>query len=242
MRQGARKLVLCAAAMVIVAAARQAQAGWIIADSVNASATPAFYDPGSPITMTWAASQVGWFYTPSTSFPLWEVLTKFGVTDHRLVTVDVYQASHGANGTLLSPSAGDVPLRSAQFAPQTDALAGGIFAPLTLTANNTYFIGFENVSGLGLNVTADSGATSLAGGLRFGFSGGGYLPVSVGGFLSQPILQFQYDPPNLPPAAPDAPAVPEPSSIVLFGLGTCVVAGSAAWRRRRSSRTAAAFD
>lgn len=233
MRQGARKLVLCAAVLAIVATARQAHAGWIIADSINASATPAFYDPGSPFTMTWNASQVGWFYTPSTSYDLWEVLTKFGVADHRLVTVDVYQASHGANGSLLSPSAGAVPLRSAQFVPQTDTLAGGIFAPLTLTANNTYFIGFENVSGLGLNVTADSGATSLAGGLRFGFSGGGYLPASVGGFLSQPILQFQYDP-------PDAPATPEPASIVLFGIGSCVLVSSAAWRRRRSSLAAAA--
>jgi hypothetical protein len=237
MRQGAPKVLLCAAAIVFAAAASQAQAGWIIADSINASATPAFYNPGSPITMTWAASEVGWFYTPSTSYDLWEVLTKFGVTDNRLVTVDVYQASHGANGSLLSPSAGDVPLRSAQFAPQTDALAGGIFAPLTLTANNTYFIGFENVSGLGLNVTADSGATSLAGGLRFGFSGSGYLPVSVGGFLSQPILQFQYDPPG---PSPDAPAAPEPASFVLFGLGSCVLVGSAAWRRRRNSRTAVA--
>ncbi|HVW37439.1 MAG TPA: PEP-CTERM sorting domain-containing protein [Pirellulales bacterium] len=237
MRQSVRKAVLCAATLVIVAAARQAQAGWIIADSINASATPAFYDPGSPITMTWAASQVGWFYTPSTSYDVWEVLTKFGVTDHRLVTVDVYQAARDAHGTLLAPDAGDAPLRSAQFAPQTDALAGGIFAPLTLTANNTYFIGFENVSGLGLNVTADGGATSLAGGLRFGFSGGGYLPVSVGGFLSQPILQFQYDPPN----ASDAPAaVPEPSSIVLFGFGACVLAGSAAWRRRKGERAATA--
>ena len=231
-----QKIVLCAAALAIVATVRPVQAGWIIADSVNASATPAFYDPGSPITMTWNASEVGWFYTPSTSFPLWEVLTKFGVVDHRLVTVDVYQASRDAHGNLLSPGAGAVPLRSAQFAPQADALAGGIFAPMTLTANNTYFIGFENVSGLGLNVTADSGATSLAGGLRFGFPGTGYLPVSVGGFLSQPILQFQYD----PPSAPDAPAAPEPASIVLFGLGSCVLVGSAAWRRRRSARAAAA--
>lgn len=229
MRQHVRKAVLCAAALFFAAAARQAQAGWIIADSVNASATPAFYDPGSPITMTWNASEVGWFYTPATSYDLWEVLTKFGATDHRLVTVDVYQASRDAHGTLLSPGAGAVPLRSAEFAPQTDALAGGVFAPLTLTANDAYFIGFENVSGLGLNVTADSGATGLAGGLRFGFSGSGYLPVSVGGFLSQPILQFQYDPPD----------VPEPASIVLFGLGSCVLVGNAALRRRRARAAAA---
>ena len=230
MRQSVRYAVLCAAALATITAAGQAEAGWIIADSVNESATPAFYAPGSPYNLTWGASQVGWFYTPSYSYDLWEVTTKFGVTDNRLVTVDVFQASRGRDGSLLSPGIGELPLRSAQFAPKTDAFAGGIFTPLTLTAHETYFIGFENVNGLGLNVTLDSGATSLPGGLRFGFvNGGGYYPWPIGGFLSQPILQFQFDPPN----------VPEPSTLALFGIGSCIAAGGAAWRRWRKTPAAA---
>jgi len=237
MRQHVRYAALCAAALVTLSmtAAEQAQAGWIIADSVNESATPAFYAPGSPFNLTWSASQVGWFYTPSFSYDLWKVTTKFGITDNRLVTEDIFQASRGADGSLLSPTLGEAPLRSAAFAPQTDAFAGGQFAPLTLAANQTYFIGFENVNGLGLNVTTDSGATSLPGGLRFGFAnGGGYYPWPIGGFLSQPILQFQFDPP------PETPAVPEPSTLALFGIGSCIAVSGAAWRRWRKVPAATA--
>ncbi|HUY90633.1 MAG TPA: PEP-CTERM sorting domain-containing protein [Pirellulales bacterium] len=214
-----------------VAAARQAQAAWIVVDSINESATPAFYSPGGPAIFTWAASDVGWFYTPSSSYDLWQIATKFAWADNRNVTVDIYQASLGPGGELLSPALGETPLRSAEFTPQTDAFAGGIFTPLQLTANDTYFFDFKNVQGLGVNVTADSGATSLPGGLRFGFSNDGPLwAAPAPNFLSQPIVQFLVDPP--------VGTTPEPSSLVLFGIGGCITGAGAALRRRREKRAA----
>lgn len=206
----------------------------MIVDSINGSATPVAYAPGAPSAFTWSATQAGWFYTPSVTYDLQEIETKFGVTDNRLVTVEIYHASRDGNGALLSPTAGDAPLRSALFAPQTNAFAGGAFAPLTLTANQAYFIGFKNVRGLGMNVTDAPDATGLAGGLRFGMSSqAGYLPWPVSGFLSQPILQFLAD-------VPDAAAVPEPSSLALFGIGACALLGGASRRRPRTKFAALA--
>ena len=231
MRQCLRRAAgVCLAVVLTITTAREVNAGWIVVDSINESANPAFYTPGSPAVFTWAATDVGWFYTPNTTYDLWQIATKFASADGRNVTVDIYNASKGPGGALLSPAPGDSPLRSAVFAPQTDAFAGGIFTPLPLTAGNTYFFEFENVQGLGVNVTADNGATSLAGGLRYSFSNGSYWWSTPGpNLFSQPIVQFLTDP----------PAVPEPSTLVLFGIGSCVTLAGAAWRRRREKRAAA---
>lgn len=231
MRQSLRlATAICAAALFTVANARPAQAGWIVMDSINESATPVFYYPGAPVVFTWGAADVGWFYTPSSSYELWQIATKFAWADGRDVTVDIFNASVGSRGELLSPAPGEAPLGSAVFTPQSDAFAGGIFTtPLQLTAGDTYFFEFKNVQGLGVNVTDDSGATSLPGGLRYSFSDGSYWwSASAPNFLSQPIVQFLKDPP-----------VPEPSSLVLFGIGSCVMAGGASWRRRRKKGAAA---
>lgn len=216
----------CAAALFTVATAEEGRAGWIISDSINEGATPAFYSPAGGLAWGPTTADVGWFYTPSQSYDLWQIATKFAWADGRNVTVDVYNGSLG-----LPPAPGDSPLRSAVFTPQSDAFAGGIFAPLPLTAGNTYFVEFENVQGLGVNVTNDNGATSLAGAWKTSTPGSSWQSLSppTAGFYSQPIVQFLTDPAT----------VPEPSSLVLFGIGSCVTLAGAAWRRRREKNAAA---
>ena len=195
---------LVALVAVLIASAGQVQAAVIVVDSINESASPAPY--------LWSAPEVGWFYTPTFSYDLAGVRTKFGNSvDSRTVTVEVYNAHPESGGTLL---------RSADFAPLSNAFAGGEFAPLSLVAKTTYFFGFRNVGGsiLNINSTEDFGATNL-GVIRFSFvNDGSYSFSDDTSYTTQPIVQFLGQ-----PSAP--PAVPEPSMMVigtLFGLGGLV--------------------
>ena len=193
---------------VLVATAGQVQAGVIVIDSINESASP---DSG-----TWDATEVGWFYTPTFSYDLAGVRTKFiDFVDSRTVTVEVYNAHPGSGGTLL---------RSADFAPLSNAFSGGEFAPVSLVENTTYFFGFRNVGNLNLNVTGDPGATNL-GVLRFSsLNNGSYSSTDNYSVLAQPIVQFLGQP------------VPEPTSLAIFGIGAGFAGVGAARRRRREKQ------
>ncbi len=109
--------------------------------------------------------------------------------------MEVYDAFPGSGGTLL---------RSANFNPLANAFAGGEFTSLSLTANDTYFIGFKNVGGLLANVTGDAGATELPGGLRYSFDNNGTYILAESGLTAQPILQFL--------GAETGSPIPEPAS------------------------------
>ncbi len=203
---------ICVAILALsLAGGGQAQAGLIVADSINQNA--------SPSGATWAATEVGWFYTPTLSYNLVGVQTKFGSADSRTVTVEVYDAFPGSGGTLL---------RSAGFTPEANAFAGGEFAPLSLTAGDTYFVGFRNVGGLSVNVTSDPGATNLPGGLRYSFdNNGSYNLGPETAFTAQPILQFETGTAPIP--------TPEPTSLTLVAVGVVAQLGYA-WRRLRGQR------
>jgi hypothetical protein len=195
-----------AALALSLAGAGQARAGFVVADSINQNASPA-------AGYTWGATEVGWYYTPASSYDLVGVQTRFGSADSRTVTVEVYDAYPGDGGVLL---------RSADFTPAADAFAGGVFAPLGLVAGHTYFVGFRNVGDLAVNVTLDDGATNLPGGLRFSFANdGSYVLGPETGFTAQPILQFL-----------KSSSTPEPASLTLLALGAIAQMGFA-WRRRR---------
>jgi hypothetical protein len=98
--------------------------------------------------------------------------------------------------------------------------------PLPFVAGRDYFIGFRNVEGLGVNYTADIGATDVAyfwggfiddGSYGFGPTGGGHCQL-----CDPPILRFYGD---------DSTSVPEPASIVLLLSGAGYFIGKAWWTR-----------
>jgi hypothetical protein len=170
-----------------------------IQDSANASA--------SSCLCSWGATDVGWMYTPSSSYDLTGVLTLF--------------SSYGASGNSVTeviysglPSSGGTLLASATFTAQSGVFSGGSFAPLSLLAGQTYFVGFENVGNLGANVTQDSGAVSLG---TLYFDGSNSMAFNIlenGYFTSQPILEF----------SGTSSSVPEPSSLLLLAVGLIALA------------------
>jgi hypothetical protein len=163
-----------------------------VMDGVNMGATPS----GD----SWYATDVGWFYTPSFSYQLTGVETRFSSLDSRLCTLEFFRV-----GPPSDP--GSVLLRSSPFAPST-SWAGGTFAPLALTAGTTYFVGIRNTQWLGVNATNDPGATVWSP-LRWDYdNSGSYAAVESGRYTSQPILRFR---------GPDA--IPEAGTLTaLMGL------------------------
>jgi len=198
-----KKSVLALAMIVTGALGAAAPASAAVIEQINPSASS---------SATWAASEVGWFYTPTVSYNLTGLGTKFGSSDGRTVGAFVYSGSPGAL-TLLG---------SSSLTPVGNAFAQAAFSPLSLSAGTTYFVAFTNVAGLATNVTDDAGATNLAGGLRYSFGSGAFELGPETGFTAQPMLQFSGN-----------SAVPEPATwaMLITGFG---LAG-AAMRRRRAT-------
>lgn len=197
--------IICAVAIAMPIATRAA-----VVDSVNESAT-------AYAGITWNATDVGWFYTPSFSYLLNGINTKFASSGGP-ITEAIYTDVPANGGTLL---------RSATFTAVENTFSGGTFDDLYLTAGTQYFFGFINVGGMRLNVTADVGATELAPGIQYSFTSNlDRATFDAGpqmGRNAQPIVQF----------ISDATPVPEPSSIALFCFGLFGFAVS----RRKSAKS-----
>ncbi len=204
---------LCAAACLTASA----QATTYLADSVNLgdTANPADYN---------GVVDEGWLYTPTSSYDLAGISTEFSIPyntsiEDRPVTAVVYENNTPTNGgTLLGSFTFNSSVADGE-------LGGGSFTtPISLTGGTQYFIGFENVGplsstpnvdDLGVNSTADPGATFLSnwyideGGDTFS---GEDTNKDVFG---QPILAFYAQSPTVTSAAP------EPSTwlLMLVGLG-----------------------
>jgi hypothetical protein len=171
----------------------------------------------------WAGrSSVGWYFTPSSTFFLLAIQTRFasnGPNVNRPVTAELWSDRPAVGGTLL---------RSGVFASSTaiGALGGGSFAPFLLQAGITYFIGFRNVQGLGRNITNDPGALSL--GTRYSSAGPVFSDDKyelTGGDRGEPILRLVGE-----------STVPEPMSMMLLATGLVGI-GAANWLRRRTRNT-----
>jgi MYXO-CTERM domain-containing protein len=191
-----------------------------VEDSVNADKAPLHWTYWS-----WDVDAVGWMYTPSFSYDLTGVQTKFGPYDPSrnspmedpnaplsTITEEVYDAIPGQGGQLL---------RSAQFLASTN-FAGGSFPSLSLEAGHAYFVEFRNIRQVAVNFTNDAGAAPLS--LEYAEIGGTWVvdrplpPLPNGMVPSQiladrPILRFMGDPIQDPSSAP------EPAGLTLLGLG-----------------------
>jgi hypothetical protein len=166
------KIPLIAALLCIFAFSAFAD---VLVDSVNQN--------GYPEENVWLAADVGWEYTPTISYTLTGVFTKFGgYGDNRTVTVEVYDDLPGDGGSLL---------RSAGFTPTGQTFCGASFSPINLIAGHTYFIGFRNVANLGVNVTGNPEATTLSL-LYYSYADDGSYSIiqDTAPGTSTPILEF----------------------------------------------------
>ncbi len=209
----------------------EAKAG-VLMDDVNGSATPGFFvffdASGSS-----SDGNIGWVYSPLTSYNLDRIETTFRSVPNfsafpRSVTMTIWDDVPTSGGTIL---------RSGSFVVgQGGGVQGISFSDLTLDGGESYFIGLQNIRGLGVNIVEPIGGdfangqpvgTEFLNGWYAGTNFEAFFPLETGNPnvpfnpFAAPILRFYGSP------------VPEPSSAMLiaFGLG-CVTFG----RFRRLSR------
>jgi len=123
---------------VVVVAAAFILSGW--ATPVTADVMDGVHELAPPeATDQWGAYEVGWFYTPSSSYILTGIETRFASTDGRTCTLEFYRNGPPSVG-------GSVLLGSAAFATAaTPTWSGGTFSTeVPLAAGSTYFVGFRN--------------------------------------------------------------------------------------------------
>jgi hypothetical protein len=196
----ARIRVVCAGLWVAFLACRAG--GDTVIDSRNASAAPAPF--------TWAVDDVGWTYTPASSYLLTGILTEFtssGGGISKTVTEEIYAGDPVAGGALLA---------SAPFTATEGTFVGASLGSVPLLAGHEYFVGFKNVRQLGANYTTDPSATHER---HFGYdtdSSGSYANPA-GPPNDAPILQFE------------SVAAPLPTS---FCAGVLLTAAMGLWRMR----------
>lgn len=200
------KITFSALALATICSLSIGTASATVIDSVNEAATP--YSG-----IGWNAQDIGWVYTPSFSYTLNGINTKFSSGDSRTVTEVLYAGI---------PNSGGILLASSTFTPVANVFSGGTFSDVRLSAGTQYFVGFINVGRLLLNVTYDSPAIQLP--TYYSFTGSpSRATFDTGpqfGLNGQPIIQF----------TSNSATVPEPATIVLFGLGLVAFAAS----RRKS--------
>ncbi len=132
---------------------------------------------------------VGFYIKPSTSFNLTGVQTNFNPVQQsgsqdRDVTVELFTERPAAGGTLL---------RTATFNSSSarGRLGGVTFAPLVLNAGTTYFIGFRNIAGIGINTTTDAGAVNCGACLYIENQTSPLNSYNIRGGTNQPSAQDQ---------------------------------------------------
>ena len=119
-----------------------ASVGILCADTVVDS-----FNIGEPLAnITWGTiNDIGWYYTPSTSYTLDQIETIFNGGTNRTITVDVFTDTPANGGTSLGSATFDT--INAQGTLDGPSFSGGI----ALTGGTTYFVALENIDGLGVN-------------------------------------------------------------------------------------------
>lgn len=169
-------------------------------------------------------SSVGWYWTPTTSFFLSAIHTKFnstvGANVDRTVSVELWSNRPAVGGSLLASA-------NFQSNQALGTLGGGAFAPFLVQAGMQYFIGFRNVQGLGVNYTNDPLALAM-----------GPLYYSNGPVYTDDKYNLGSDPTRKPVLeiigrnAAITP-VPEPATMGLLAIGLVALGGAQVLRRRK---------
>lgn len=235
MRNILQPLILAAvAAALVVINAANARAGTVF-ETINGGFSPGFY--------YWIPNDTGWFWTPSTDVELEGIQTKLrtavNINNNVTFTTTVYTDRPGAGGTVLD----SFTWNGTTFVDGT-WLGGSFASPLSLTGGVTYFLGFSGWgaaldslgpdSGAGVMMvedfpymtgTATPGTTLLEGWFSSVTAGSFDTPYAAGSWPNTPILRF------IAADQSNSSVVPEPTSMVLFGL-TALGLGVVQRRRR----------
>lgn len=206
-----RQLILrCAFSLF---AASSAAFGDQIAESFNAGQPQAVNTYWAPI------ADIGWYYTPSTSYNLVGVDTIFTTTTSpndvdRTVTIGIWTDRPSNGGTLLESG-------TFNSATARGVYGGATFAGTPLTAGVTYFVGLENILNLGVNevsYTTSGGSSGPPGSVAVGSTwadGGGATFGSEASngttWFDKPVMEF-FEPSPVT-------ATPEPASLLLACIG-----------------------
>ncbi len=178
-------------------------------------------DAYDPAFTSYGVAEVGWFFTPATSFTFNEIRTRFqdnllNPTNGQPITFELRERVFDIN-SYEQPGA---LLRSTTFGASV-TMAGGTFDDFQILAGQTYFLGFQGVQDLGVNV-ADDDNRIVVGHMRYASSvGGGYNSEEGSGVTDSPIFQMLGGP----------SMVPEPTALALLALGG--LSGLTIYRRRR---------
>lgn len=172
--------------------------------------------PQAPNTF-WGVSDIGWYYTPASSYNLNGVSTIFTQsTDpgdvNRLVTVGIFTDRPAAGGSLLASGTFDTSTARGVY-------GGASFTPVALTGGTTYFVGFENVFHLGVDEVsyATTGGNagppgSVALGSTWQDSGGATFATEGSNgttWFDKPLIEF---------LTPNVASAPEPSAWALIAI------------------------
>ena len=154
---------LIAVIITLVGGASRAQAG-VIQDDINGNATPGFFVFFDASGLS-SDLNIGWHYSPTTAYNLDRIETTFrsvpnGSAFTRSVTMSIWDAHPGSGGLLL---------QSGSFNVGTSGGAQGIsFSEIELSAGHNYFIGLNNILGLGINIVKVQRHASVITPIRLG--------------------------------------------------------------------------
>lgn len=227
--------LLFVAGLFFLGVASPAANASLLMDDVNGTATPGFFvffgGAGSDVN-------IGWIYSPSTAYNLDRIETTFRSVPNagaftRSVTMSIWEAHPGSGGSLLQSGSFNV--------GNGGGIQGISFAEFALTAGEDYFIGLQNIRGLGINIVEPLGPFpgDFGNGQPAGteFLNGWYSGMGSTFDTFVPLATGDPNVPNNPFAAPIlrfyGTAVPEPSSAIL--IATCL--GCSIPIRRREQKT-----
>jgi len=215
--------IVCVSLLFCLILAPKAEA---VTDGINDSFTPW---QGAE----WGIRDVGWLYTPTVSYDLEKIETKYGSDPGNsaspTITLQFYDALPSQGGQLLV---------SDDFIRTTNTFSGITFSPILLSAGHTYFVGFHGVFNEPVNVTDDPQSEKLP---TFYFDTDGSASYSIEAnagnsqgvdFPFRPILLFN---------GPRVNETPEPGILAfVVGVGMAFItvfrSTSRRYIKRRSER------